>query len=141
MASGSDHRSVIVERTSAGHFTATNVRGGQLTVGKGDTADFSPVELLLAAIGSCTGLDVDVVTSRRAEPDAFEVRVDAGKVRDEQGNRLTGVVVSFHIVFPDTGQGREAQGMVPGLAQASHDRLCTVGRTVETGTPIATRIG
>lgn len=140
MASGSEHRTVTVERTSAGRYTATNVRGGRLTLGKGDTEDFSPVELLLVALAGCTGIDVDVVTSRRAEPDTFEVRADAEKVRDEQGNHLTGVVVSFRVAFPDTEPGREAQSLVPGLVQASHDRLCTVGRTIEIGTPIGTRI-
>jgi putative redox protein len=135
-----DHRTVTVERTAPGRYTATNARGGQLTLGKGDTGDFTPVELLLAAIAGCTGIDVDVVTSRRAEPDAFEVRADAEKVRDDQGNHLTGIVVSFRVAFPDTEPGRAAQSLVPGLVQASHDRLCTVGRTVEIGTPIGTRI-
>jgi putative redox protein len=140
MSTGSGHRSVTVERTSAGHYTATNVRGGRLALGKGDTADFSPVELLLVAMAGCTGIDVDIVTSRRAEPDTFEVRAQADKVRDEQGNHLTNVELTFRIAFPDTEPGREAQSLVPGLVQASHDRLCTVGRTVEIGTPIANRI-
>jgi putative redox protein len=140
MATGSDHRTVSIERTSMGHYVATNIRGGQLALGKGDTADFSPVELLLVALAGCTGIDVDIVTSRRAEPGTFEVRADADKVRDEQGNHLTNVELTFRIVFPDTEQGREAQSLVPSLVQASRDRLCTVGRTVEIGTPIANRI-
>jgi putative redox protein len=140
MASGTEHRNVTLERNSTGRFTVTNVRGGQLSLGMGDSADFTPVELLLAAIGGCTGIDVDVVTSRRAEPEKFEVLVDADKVRDEQGNHLVGVEVTFRITFPGAGKGPQAQTLVPGLVQASHDRLCTVGRTVELATPISTRI-
>jgi len=29
---------------------------------------------------------------------------------------------------------------LPDAVKKSHDRLCTVGRTVETGTPITTKI-
>ncbi|HCU94539.1 MAG TPA: oxidoreductase [Actinobacteria bacterium] len=141
MATGPAHRNVIIERIANGRFTVTNARGGQITFGSGDDAGFTPTELLLAAIGGCTAIDVDILTSRRAEPETFEVLVDADKVRDAGGNHLTGIEVTFRIVFPRTGQGDEAQALLPDVVKKSHDRLCTVGRTVEIGTPIATRIG
>ncbi len=65
------HRQVTIERISNSHYTVTNARGGTITVGTADSADFSPVELLLTAIGACTAIDVDILTSRRAEPDSF----------------------------------------------------------------------
>ena len=139
MTTESVHRNVTVQRIANGQFTVTNARGGKITLGSGET-DFNPVELLLAAIGGCTAIDVDIVTSRRAEPDAFEVLVDAEKVRDEAGNHLTDVEVTFRIRFPGTAQGDEARAVLPDIVQKSHDRLCTVGRTVEIGTAIATRI-
>src|SRR5712692_7721051 len=140
MATSSAHRSVTVERTSHGMFTVANSRGGQITFGTGSGADFTPTELLLAAVGGCTAIDVDIVTSRRAEPDSFEVRVDADKVRDAEGNRLTAVEVTFRIRFPDGEKGEEARAVLPDVVRKSHDRLCTVGRTVELATPITTRI-
>lgn len=139
MTTESAHRNVTVRRTANGQFTVTNVRGGRITFGSGET-DFTPVELLLAAIGGCTAIDVDTVTSRRAEPDAFEVLVDAEKVRDEAGNHLTDIEVTFRIAFPDGTQGDKARAVLPDIVQKSHDRLCTVSRTVELGTRIATRI-
>lgn len=141
MATGPAHRDVTIERIANGRFTVTNARGGQITFGSGDDAGFTPTELLLAAIGGCTAIDVDILTSRRAEPETFEVLVDADKVRDAGGNHLTGIEVTFRIVFPRTGQGDEARALLPDVVKKSHDRLCTVGRTVEIGTPIATRIG
>ncbi|MFC7483991.1 hypothetical protein ACFQX7_33655 [Luedemannella flava] len=45
------HRSITIERTPGGGHTVTNSRGGQLTFASGDDAAFTPVELLLAAIG------------------------------------------------------------------------------------------
>jgi hypothetical protein len=59
---------------------------------------------------------------------------------------LPGAVGSGVPVPPVAGEvlghrlvGVEA-GKVPDVVAKSHDRLCTVGRTIETGTPIATRI-
>jgi len=140
MADSSVRRTVTVERSAPGVFTVTNTRGGQITFGTGSGAEFTPTELLLAAIGGCTAIDVDILTSRRAEPDSFAVRVDANKIRDADGNRLTDIEVTFQIRFPAGGPGDEARAILPDVVKKSHDRLCTVGRTVETGTPIATRI-
>jgi putative redox protein len=136
----SAHRSVRLERIENSRYTAINERGGKITIGTGADTDFTPVELLLVAIGGCTAVDVDLLTSRRAEPDSFEIVVEAEKVRDKAGNRLTDLQVTFRIAFPDGEQGDKARALLPDAVQKSHDRLCTVSRTVELGTPIATRI-
>jgi uncharacterized OsmC-like protein len=142
MADGSVHRTVTIERVTQGAFTVTNARGGKLTFGPGTGSgeDFTPTELLLAAIGGCTAIDVDILTSRRAEPDSFRIRVDAEKVRDSSGNRLTDIQVTFQVGFPAGEPGDNARAVLPDAVKKSHDRLCTVGRTVETGTPITTKI-
>jgi putative redox protein len=123
-----------------GGHTVTNDRGGRLTFASGDSAAFTPVELLLAAIGGCTALDVAALTSRRAEPEDFRVEVNATKVRDDGGNRLTDIEVTFRVTFPDTPAGDAAREILPDMVKRSHDRLCTVSRTVELGTPIASVI-
>ena len=140
MAPQSAHRSVTVERTAGGGHEAVNVRGGRLRIGPGDDGDFTPTELMLVAIGACTGIDVATLTSRRAEPESFVVRVDASKVRDDAGNRLDDIVVTFQIVLPGTEAGAAARDLVPGFVQRSHDRLCTVSRTVELGTGCRRRV-
>jgi len=142
MTSDSAHRSVRLERVQTGRYTAINARGGQISVSSGtDTGtDFTPVELLLVAMGGCTAADVDFLTSRRAEPEAFEVLVDAEKVRDASGNHLTGLVITFRVSFPDGEAGDRARAVLPDAVQKSHDRLCTVSRTIELGTPITNRI-
>jgi putative redox protein len=140
MANGSAHRTVTVRRVASGRFAAENDRGGEIPFGTGDGTDFTPIELLLAAVGGCTAIDVDILTSRRAEPDAFDVAVDAEKIRDDYGNRLTDITVTFRVRFPATPQGDEARAILPDVVRKSHDKLCSVGRTIELGTPIATRI-
>jgi putative redox protein len=130
------HRGVTIERIANSHYTATNARGGTITVGTADTPDFSPVELLLVAIGACTAIDVDILTSRRAEPDSFTVAVGAEKVRDAGGNSLKDITVTFRVAFPDGDDGDKARALLPDAVKKSHERLCTVSRTVEQGTPI-----
>ena len=140
MTTDSAHRSVRLERIESTKYVVTNDRGGQITIGSGGGTDFTPVDLLLTGIGGCTAADVDLLTSRRAEPEAFEVLVDAEKVRDADGNRLTDIAVTFRLRFPAGERGDAARALLPDAVAKSHDRLCTVGRTVEIGTPIATRI-
>jgi uncharacterized OsmC-like protein len=140
MTTDDAHRRVTIDRVRNTHYTAANARGGTISVGSGSDADFTPVELLLAAIAGCTAIDVDLLTSRRAEPDSFQVVAEGDKVRDGQGNHLTGIMVTFRIAFPDGKGGDEARAILPDVVQKSHDRLCTVSRTVEIGTPISSRI-
>jgi len=140
MTTDSAHRSVRLERIENSRYVVTNDRGGQIRIGKGEGTDFTPVDLLLAGIGGCTAIDVDILTSRRAEPDAFEILVDAEKVHDDAGNHLTDIVVTFRIRFPDGQDGDKARALLPDAVRKSHDRLCTVSRTVELGAPIAARI-
>ena len=134
------HRQVGIARVAAGEYTVTNERGGKIQVGTGANGEFTPVELLLAAIGACTSIDVDVLTSRRAEPAAFTVEVEAEKVRDTAGNRLTDIAVTFHVSFPEGEGGDAARALLPGAVRRSHDSLCTVGKTVEVGTAITATI-
>ena len=135
------HRQVTIERIANSRYTVTNERGGTMTIGSGDGTDFTPVELLLTAIGGCTAIDVDILTSRRAEPDSFVVDVGAEKVRGDKGrNQLADIVVTFRISFPDGEGGDKARALLPEAVRRSHEQLCTVSRTVELGTPIASRI-
>jgi uncharacterized OsmC-like protein len=140
MTAESAHRGVRLERIEKGRYLVTNDRGGQMSIGHGAAAEFTPVDLLLAGIGGCTATDVDFLTSRRAEPGAFEVLVDANKVRDEAGNHLRDIVVTFRVKFPEGERGDAARAVLPDAVQKSHDRLCIVSRTVELGAPIETRI-
>jgi putative redox protein len=140
MTTQDTRRRVTIDRVRNSHYTVTNARGGTISVGDGSDGACTPVELLLAAIGACTGIDVDLLTSRRAEPDSFQVVVEADKVRDDQGNHLTGIEVTFRIAFPEGEAGDKARAIAPDIVAMSHDRLCTVSRTVEIGTPVSSRI-
>lgn len=137
---GPGHRSVSLSRTAHGEFDVTNVRGGTIHIGTGETDDFTPVELLLTAIAGCSAVDVDFITSRRAEPGEFTVTGTGEKLRDpEKGNYMEGLEVTFRVRFPEGADGDRAREMLPRAIAQSHDRLCTVSRTVQLGTPILMR--
>lgn len=129
-------RSVQLSRIDKARFTATNIRGGTITMGEGTDIDFSPVELLLAAIAGCSAIDVDYIAGKRAEPVSFGVRAEGDKVRDDDGNHLANLRVTFNIVFPEGEDGDKARDVLPRAIAQSHDRLCTVSRTVQLGTPV-----
>lgn len=133
-------RQVELTRLSKARFVARNRRGGELEFGEGDDQAFSPVELLLAALGGCTAIDVDYITAKRAEASHFDVRVTAEKIRDDHGNRLTDIRITFDVGFPDSDGGAAAKEVLPSAVQRSHDRLCTVGRTVVVGTPVEVEV-
>jgi len=133
-------RRVSVSRIELGRYEATNPRGGTLPFGSGDGTQFTPVELLLAAIAGCGAADVDFITSKRAAPTRFEARMSGDKVRDDSGNHLVNLSLTFDIAFPDGANGDSARGVLPRAVAQSHDRLCTVSRTVELGTPVTVRV-
>jgi uncharacterized OsmC-like protein len=129
-------RSVHLGRIGLHRFKATNRRGGVLPIGTGEDPDFSPVELLLAAVAGCAALDVDFITGKRSDPESFDVHVEADKVRDEQGNHLTNLRVVFDLTFPEGEAGDAARGVLQSAIERSRDRLCTVSRTVALPTPV-----
>lgn len=137
---GTGRREVSLRRTSLGHYAARNARGGEISLGAGDDESFTPVELLLVAVAGCSAVDVDHLTSRRAEPEDFEAAASAVKVSTaERGNHLEDVEVTFTVRFPAGEDGDRARAALPLAVERSHQRLCTVSRTVELGTPVVMR--
>ncbi|MCE1177633.1 MAG: OsmC family protein [Micrococcales bacterium] len=133
-------RSVTLRRTEAGSYAATNARGGVLDFGSGQDERFTPVELLLAAIAGCSSVDVDAATSRHAEPDTFEVTASGEKLNDDQGAHMGPISVEFTITFPDGEGAEKARAIVPRAIRLSHEKLCTVSRTVLLGADVQMRV-
>ncbi len=129
-------RSVELSRVATGHYRARNAAGAELEFGQREGL-MSPVELLLAAIAGCSSIDVDTATSRSSEPTDFRVDATAQKVVEDGANRLDGINLSFNLTFPDDDGGRKAASMVERLVALSHDKYCTVSRTVERGTAVS----
>jgi len=128
-------RHVRLTRVGAGGFQITNDAGGTIDVGLADS-DFTPVELLLAALAGCAAINVEEITGRRATPDRFEVTASGDKVRDESGGRMENLQLLFDVVFPEGEGGDAARAILPRVVQQTHDRICTVSRTVASGSEV-----
>lgn len=133
-------RSVSLTRTGPGTFEAVNIRGGTLPVGSGGSTDFTPVELLLTGIAGCSGIDIDVLTARYAEPVTFEISASGDKVRDEDGNHMGPITVRVQATFPEGEEGDPGRERLPRAVELSRDRLCTVSRTVQLPTQVTFEI-
>ena len=57
-------------------------------------------------------------------------------MRDEQGNHLTGLRLTFDVRFPEGPEGDAARAVLTRAIEQSRDRLCTVSRTVQLGADV-----
>lgn len=134
-------RWVDLKRLSKGRYRVTNKHGDTLIVGEGGDGSFTPVELMLTAMAACTAIDIDYIVGKRGEPTSFRLRSQGTKVRDDDGNHLTDLVVTFDSKFDATDAGKAAEDVFPRAVAQSHDRICTVVRTVILGSPVEFEIG
>jgi putative redox protein len=131
------YRSIDLHQIGDHRWKATNKRGGGVSIGPGEDPDFTPVELLLAALAGCGAADLDYITGKRAPFETFAARAEGHKVRDEQGSHLVQLKVTLDVTFPAGEGGDAAREILPRTLQQIEDRLCTVGRTVALGEPVA----
>lgn len=135
------HRKVTLTREAEGIYVATNAAGVQLRLGSMADDAFGPVELLLAALAACSGVDVDVMTSRRAEPEGFAIASEAEYIRGDEGNWLQNLVVTFDLKFPEGEDGDKARARIGAAMKAAHDKTCTVSKTLERGARVTLQEG
>ena len=129
-------RKVTLTRDALGVYTATNSDGATVQFGHGEGM-LGPVELLLAAVAGCSSIDVDHMTTRRAEPSRFEVTSTADHVHDtDEGNILENIKVVFDLAFPDGDDGDKARARVASALKISQEKECTVSRTIEAPTSV-----
>lgn len=118
---------VRVERTEDG-FQAVNGRGARVAIGDGDTEGaFTPVELLLAALGGCELVTVEPLTAQRGHRMAWlAATVQADKV---ETSRLGTITVTYDVELPEGDD--KAQDVLKAVAKRVHDRYCTVGNALK----------
>jgi putative redox protein len=119
--------SVRVERTDDGGFVARNDRGAQVSIGgSGEDGVFTPVELLLAALGGCEIVTVEPLTADRGHRLVkLAATVEAEKVAP---TRLGTITVTYDVELPP---GDDAAAKVfTDVAHRVHENHCTVGRAL-----------
>ncbi len=101
----------------------------------GTNAGARPVELLLAALAGCTGMDViAILVKKRQDVTGFQVRVE-GERRDEHPR----VYTKLHVVYEVTGR-RISREAVQQAVALSEEKYCSVAAMLRNTTPITTEI-
>lgn len=91
---------------------------------------FTPVELLLAAVGGCNIVTVEPLTAQRGQRLVrLAMTVAADKV---ESNRLGPVTVTYDVEVPSA----EADEVFRAVAGRVHEKYCTVSRSLEEGTEV-----
>ncbi|MET7465693.1 OsmC family protein [Nonomuraea sp. NPDC005501] len=122
---------VRVERTDDGGFRATNARGAEVRMGGGDEDGvFTPVELLLAAVGGCNIVTVEPLTAQRGHR---LVRLAMTVAADKAEPNLLGpVTITYDVELPS----EEAGEVYRAVAERVHEKYCTVSRSLQEGTEV-----
>ena len=76
MTDALDRRHVSLTRLDTGVYRATNARGDTLDFGSRIEEGFTPVELLMAALGGCSAVDVDVDENKRSGVQGVAIRIN-----------------------------------------------------------------
>lgn len=108
---------------ASGHrFEMRGTHGDVVPMDAGpEAACSSPVELVLAALGACTGIDVvDILRKKRQAVDAYEVRVEGAR-REEHPRIFTRIVIVHRLRGKDLDPVAVAHAI-----ELSDTKYCTV---------------
>jgi uncharacterized OsmC-like protein len=123
-----------VERTGARRYTGHSSRGAQVLVGSEDVDGvFTPGELLKIAVAACSGMASDRPLAHRLGDD-YEAVVRVSGAADRDQERYPLLTETLEIDLSDLTE-EEIQRLVVVVNRAV-DQVCTVGRTLKSGTTV-----
>lgn len=92
----------------------------------GESSAFGPMQLLLAALGGCTGIDVlGIMRKQRQEVTSLDILVSGERVAEHP--RVYGKV---HVEYRLKGEALK-ENAVQRAIQLSEDTYCSVGATIK----------
>jgi putative redox protein len=116
-----------VETQWKGKMTFDALMGGHTvkmdanTDNGGEDKGVRPKELMLAALGGCTGMDVIAILDKmRIVPESFHVRVEA-EVTEEHPKHYT----EMHLIYEFKGKNLEEEKLQKAI-ELSQERYCGV---------------
>jgi uncharacterized OsmC-like protein len=123
-----------VERTGTRRYTGHSSRGAQVLVGSEDVDGvFTPGELLKIALAACSGMSTDEPLARRLGDDyAAVVKVSGAADREREIYPLLEEILELDL----SGLSEDEKQRVLVVANRAVDLVCTVGRTLKSGTTV-----
>jgi uncharacterized OsmC-like protein len=123
-----------VERTGSRRYTGYSSRGAQVLVGSEDVEGvFTPGELLKIALAACSGMSSDEPLARWLGDDyKAVVKVSGAADREQERYPLLEETLELDL----SGLSDDEKERVQVVVQRAIDLVCTVGRTLKSGTKV-----
>jgi uncharacterized OsmC-like protein len=128
-----------VERTGTRRYTGHSSRGAQVLVGSEDVDGvFTPGELMKIALAACSGMSSDQPLARRLGDDyQAVVKVSGAADRDQERYPL----LEERLELDLSGLTAEEKERLLVVVNRAVDLVCTVGRTLKSGTTVTFEVG
>jgi uncharacterized OsmC-like protein len=122
------------ERTGMRRYTGHSSRGAQVLIGsEGVDGVFTPGELMKIALAACSGMSSDQPLARRLGDDyRAKVRVSGDADREQERYPLLQETLEVDL----SGLTEEEKQRVLIVVSRAIDQVCTVGRTLKSGTEV-----
>ncbi|MFC7753404.1 OsmC family protein [Tsukamurella soli] len=128
------HTELWVERTGVRRYTGRSSRGAEVLVGSEDVEGvFTPGELLKIALAACTGMSSDRPLARRLGDD-YDATVRVSGAADRENERYPELDEILEVDLSELDE--DAQARLLTVVERAIDAVCTVGRTLKTGTAV-----
>jgi uncharacterized OsmC-like protein len=127
-----------VERTGTRRYTGHSSQGAEVLIGSEDVDGvFTPGELLKIALAACSGMSSDHPLARRLGDDyQATIRVSGDADRDREIYPLLQETLEVDLSGLDDAE----KTRVLTVVQRAIDQVCTVGRTLKSGTKITLEV-
>ncbi|MBX7430735.1 OsmC family protein [Mycobacterium sp. Y57] len=123
-----------VERTGVRRYTGRSTRGAEVFIGSvGDEGVFTPGELMKIALAACSGLSSDQPLRRRLGDDyRATIRVSGDADREQERYPLLEELLEVDL----SGLAGDEVARLLTVVERAVDQVCTVGRTLKSGTEV-----
>jgi uncharacterized OsmC-like protein len=123
-----------VERTGVRRYTGRSTRGAEVLIGSEDVDGvFTPGELLKIALAACSGMSSDHSLRSRLGDD-YEATIRVSGPADREQERYPLIAENLEVDL--SGLSEEERRKLVVIVERSIDKVCTVGRTLKTGTEV-----
>jgi uncharacterized OsmC-like protein len=123
-----------VERTGVRRYTGRSTRGAQVLVGNEDVEGvFTPGELMKIALAACSGMASDAPLQRRLGED-YQVTIRVSGAADREQERYPHLDERMELDL--SGLSEDEVARVITVVERAIDQVCTVGRTLKSGTEV-----
>ncbi|MGH3637549.1 MAG: OsmC family protein [Mycobacterium sp.] len=123
-----------VERTGVRRYTGRSARGAEVLIGSEDVDGvFTPGELLKIALAACSGMSSDHPLRTRLGDD-YQATIRVSGAADREQERYPLIAENLEVDLSDLSEEERRKLLV--IVERSIDKVCTVGRTLKTGTEV-----